>query len=230
MRHYDLANRSRQRFTGQVDFLPNESWVVSASAGFGQDDYDDSYFGLQEASFRVAGFNVDFQTPRGFGVGGGYNYERYAGFHTSRSASPGPDAENPLRDWTTDSTETVHYFSIYLAPPRIGSATETRISYDISNARARYVYGLMPGSPLTPPVQLPDATNKLQELRIDVRHRLSRRLAATASYLYEPFDVYDFAMDPSVINGIVQPSSLVLGYVYRPYTVHSAVVGLMYFW
>ena len=92
------------------------------------------------------------------------------------------------------------------------------------------MYGVAPGGPLPPPSQLPDAYNKLQELRLDVRHRLSSRLAATVSYLYEPFRVYDFAMDPTVINGIVQPSSLVLGYVYRPYTVHSAVFGLMYFW
>src|SRR5687767_15898195 len=45
-----------------------------------------------------------------------------------------------------------------------------------------------------------------------------------------PFRVYDFAFDPTVVNGIVQPSSLVLGYVYRPYTAHAAAVGLRYFW
>jgi hypothetical protein len=72
--------------------------------------------------------------------------------------------------------------------------------------------------------------NRLQQLRLDVRHRLSGRLAATFSYLYEPFRVYDFAFDPTVVNGIVQPSSLVLGYVYRPYTANSAVFGLKYLW
>ena len=123
----------------------------------------------------------------------------------------------------------MHYFSLYVKPPRFG-ATEARFSYDISDARANYVYGIPPGSPLTPPVQLPEAYNKLQELRLDVRHRLSTRLAATVSYMYEPFKVFDFAMDPSVIDSIVQPSSLVLGYVYRPYTTHSAVFSLLYFW
>jgi hypothetical protein len=63
-----------------------------------------------------------------------------------------------------------------------------------------------------------------------VRHRINKKLAATLSYLYEPFDVYDFAFDQSVVNSIVQPSSLVLGYVYRPYTAHSFVFGLRYFW
>ena len=52
----------------------------------------------------------------------------------------------------------------------------------------------------------------------------------TVSYLYEPFRVYDFAFDPTVVNGIVQPSSLVLGYVYRPYTANSGMVGLRYYW
>ena len=72
--------------------------------------------------------------------------------------------------------------------------------------------------------------NKLQQLHIDARYRLSARLAASLSYLYEPLSIYDFAFDPSVVNGIVQPSSLVMGYVYRPYTAHSAVLGIRYLW
>jgi MtrB/PioB family decaheme-associated outer membrane protein len=230
LRHYDIANRTRNRFTGQIDVVPNETLTLSASAGFGEDQYDDSYFGLQEATFRAVTLAVDYQQPNGgFGLGGSYDYERYAGLQRSRSATPGAQAADPLRDWTTDSTERVHYFSVYLRPPRFGR-TETRFSYEYAHARGGYVYGVVQGGPLPPPSQLPEVFNKLQELRADVRHRLSNRLAATFSYLYEPFRVFDFAFDPSVINGIAQPSSLVLGYVYRPYTAHSAVVGLMYFW
>ncbi len=230
LRHYDIADRTRHRFTGQIDVIPNDAVTFSASAGFGDDQFDDSYFGLQEATFRVVTFGVDFQQPDGgFGAGASYDYERYAGFQQSRTATPGAQAADPLRDWTTDSTERVHYFSVYLRPPRFGR-TETRFSYEYSHARGNYLYGVVPGGPVPPPAQLPEVFNKLQELRADVRHRLSNRLAATFSYLYEPFRVYDFAFDPTVINGIVQPSSLVLGYVYRPYTAHAAVVGLMYFW
>jgi len=86
------------------------------------------------------------------------------------------------------------------------------------------------GPALPPPSQLPRTFNKLQDLRLDVRHRLNGRLAATVSYVYEPYRIFDFAFDPSVINSIVQPSSLVLGYTYRPYTTHSAVFGLLYYW
>jgi hypothetical protein len=118
--------------------------------------------------------------------------------------------------------------SFYIEPPRIGRNTEARFSYEYAHARGNYVYEV--GSALPPPSQLPQTFNKLQDLRLDVRHRLSGRLAARFSYMYEPSRIFDFAFDPSVINGIVQPSSLVLGYTYRPYTAHTGLFGLMYYW
>ena len=36
MRHYDVANRNRDKFTGQMDVSPNEMWTLSASAGVGK--------------------------------------------------------------------------------------------------------------------------------------------------------------------------------------------------
>ena len=228
MRHYDLADRTRHRWTGQVDFIPTEAWTFSTSFGTGHDDFDDSYFGLQKSSFLQFGLAADMRLPSGIGAGVSYNHERYDGSQRSRSASPGQE-NDPLRDWTVDSEEDVNYFSIYLAPPRFGR-TEARVSYDYSFAEGSYLYGVVAGGPLTPPNQLPNVFNKLQQLHLDVRHALTSRLAATFAYLYEPFHVYDFAFDPSVVDGIVQPSSLVLGYVYRPYTAHSAVVGLKYLW
>jgi MtrB/PioB family decaheme-associated outer membrane protein len=231
MRHYDVANRVRNRFSGQVDVVPNDFWIFSASAGLGGDDYDDSYFGLQESSFRQFSIGADYRAASGLGAGVTYSYERYTGFQRSRSANPdGIQNNDPRRDWTADSTEDVDYFSIYLTPPRIGQNTEARLSYDFSYAEGRYVYAIPPGSPLVTPNQLPKVYNKLQQLHVDVRHRLTNRLAASVSYLYEPFRVYDFAFDPTVVNSIVQPSSLVLGYVYRPYTAHAASIGLRYFW
>jgi MtrB/PioB family decaheme-associated outer membrane protein len=229
LRHFDLANRTRDKFTGQIDFTPVEAVTLSLSAGFGDDDYPDSYFGLQQADFRVMGGAVDAQTTQGIAFGGSYNYERYSGLQQSRTATPGAQALDPRRDWTADTSERVHYFSVYVAPPRFGN-TEARMSYDYSEATGSYTYGLAPNTTLPGPAQLPDVFNKLQQFKIDVRHRVSSRLRASISYLYEPFDVFDFAFDPTVIDSIIQPSSLVLGYVYRPYTAHSAVASLIYAW
>ena len=231
MRHYDVADRTRNRFTGQADIVPSDAWTFSASAGILKDDFSNNVYGLQDSTGRTFSLAADFHRPNGLGAGGSYNYERYAGLQRSHEGdSSEAQFNDPLRDWTADSTETVHYFSIYAVPPRIGRNTEIRFSYDFSHAEGNYLYTIPAGSPIPPPNQLPNVFNKLQQLHMDVRYRLSSRLAASFSYLYEPLSIYDFAFDPSVVNGIVQPSSLVLGYVYRPYTAHSATFGLRYFW
>jgi MtrB/PioB family decaheme-associated outer membrane protein len=228
MRHYDIANRTRDRFNGQVDFIPDDRWDLSFNVAHGNDDFDDTGFGLQEASYLIFGFAADAQLSRGWSAGLSYSHERYDGLQRSRSANPGQE-NDPTRDWTADSEETVHYVALHLSPPRWRN-TEARLWWDYSYAVGSYFYTIVPGGPLTPPNQLPDVFNKLQQLNLDVRHRISGNLAGTLSYLYEPFRVYDFAFDPSVVNGIVQPSSLVMGYVYRPYTAHSVVVGIKYYW
>ena len=231
MRHYDLADRTRNRFTAQADIVPSDAWTFSVATGILKDDFSNSFYGLQDSTGRTFSLGADFHLPNGLGAGGSYNFERYAGLQRSHEGDSSPaQFDDPLRDWTADSTETVNYFSIYANPPRIGRGTEIRIAYDFSYAEGNYLYTIPAGSPIPTPNQLPNVFNKLQQLHLDVRHRLSGRLTASFSYLYEPLSLYDFAFDPSVVNSIVQPSSLVLGYVYRPYTAHSAVFGLRYFW
>jgi MtrB/PioB family decaheme-associated outer membrane protein len=231
MRYYDLADRTRNRFMGQVDFVPSDPWIFSVSGGILHDDFSNTVFGLQKSNGNTFSIAADYHLPNGLGAGGTYNYERYTGLQQSHEGdSSDAQFNDPLRNWTSDAKETVHYFSIYATPPRIGKGTEVRFSYDFSDARANNVYTIPPGSPITPPNQLPEVFNKLQQLHIDARHRLTKNLAASFSYLYEPLRIFDYAFDPSVVNGIVQPSSLVMGYVYRPYTANSAVFGLRYFW
>ena len=231
MRHYDLADRTRNRFSGQVDIVPSDVWMFSVSGGILHDDYGDTVFGLQKSNGRTFSLAADYHQPSGLGAGATYNLERYAGLQQSHEGdSSDAQFNDPLRNWTADSTETVHYFSIYATPPRIGRNTEVRFSYDFSHAEGNYLYTIPAGSPITTPNQLPDVFNKMQQLHIDARHRLTNHFAAIVLYLYEPLRIYDYAFDPSVVNGIVQPSSLVMGYVYRPYTVHSVNFGLRYFW
>ena len=126
MRHYDVADRTRNRFVGQVDVVPTEALTFSLSGGVGNDEFDDSYFGLQDAGFRNVTLSADYAASNGLVVGGSYNYERYSGLQRSRSASPAGQENDPNRDWTVDSKERVHYFSIYATPPRIGANTEMR--------------------------------------------------------------------------------------------------------
>ena len=72
--------------------------------------------------------------------------------------------------------------------------------------------------------------------------KFTRRIATNSTMMAAAvFDCHSLAgslakekgkpkFDPTVVDSIVQPSSLVLGYVYRPYTAHSFVAGVRYLW
>ncbi len=173
MRHYDVADRTRNRFVGQVDLVPTEALTFSVSGGVGSDEFDDSYFGLQDAGFRNVTLSADYMMPNGFGVGGSYNYERYTGLQRSRSASPGQtrpgDRSQPRLDRLIRRNASTTFRST-CTPPRIGANTEVRFAYEYAHARGNFVYEV--GSALPAPSQLPETFNKLQDLRLDVRHRL----------------------------------------------------------
>src|SRR4029453_1047484 len=156
------AARDPNKFTGQMDVSPNEFLTLSASAGFGKDDFPDSYFGLEQTSFQTFSVGADYKQPDGWGVGASYNYEHYAGDQRSRTASPGqtpPQETDPRRDWMVDSEERVNYCSICASPPKLGPNTGARFSYDSHNALGSSLYTTAPGWPsagLVPPNQLPD--------------------------------------------------------------------------
>ena len=58
MRHYDVANRNRNRFTLIANVTPRELLAFTASAGIGRDEYPDSPHGLQfyDSDQYLAGF------------------------------------------------------------------------------------------------------------------------------------------------------------------------------
>ena len=53
MRHFDIANRDRQRLTLIVSATPNGVFGVNATAGIGRDEYPDSPHGLQSYDSTV---------------------------------------------------------------------------------------------------------------------------------------------------------------------------------
>ena len=67
MRHYDLADRTRNRFSAQADMVPSEAWMFSVGGGILKDDFSNSFYGLQESTGRTFSLAADFHRPNGMG-------------------------------------------------------------------------------------------------------------------------------------------------------------------
>jgi MtrB/PioB family decaheme-associated outer membrane protein len=233
MRHYDVANRTRDRITALVTVTPNPKVGFNASIAAGQDDYDDSEFGLRDNKNSMYSVGMDFFPNDTVSVGVAYVFEDYEAFQYSRSASPppSPQFDDPKRDWTTDSDDTTKTFSANVDLTRVFPRTDLRFGYDHSSGEATYVYGLAAGSPLAAPQQLPPLENQVIRGTADLKYFLTERFALGFVYWYDEYKVEDFAMGPEVITGQADlPSTIVLGYLYAPYKAHTGMLRATVLW
>lgn len=229
LRHYDIADRDRNRITGLVQLTPWSTLGVSFAAASGKDDYRNSGFGLRSNDNRTYTLTADY-TPRDeIAVGVSYTDEKYTAFQNSRSGS-GAQALDPTRDWSIDSADKARTFISNLDVIKLVPKTEIRTAYSVSRSTAAYVYGVPATSTLPALVQLPTVLSELHTGTADVRYLLTQKIAIGVLYWYDRYRVNDFALGEATINRLDLPGTLFLGYVYRPYTANSGSVRLIYVW
>ena len=245
MRHYDIANRDRSRVSTSLVITPASFLSLNAGVGRGKDEYGDTGFGLRDNENRnwQAGFDV---TPNDIvSLGFSYGREKMTAFQYSRTANPLSAIDvtfnDPSRDWWIDNDDEVTTIAASLDLIKALPKTDIRLAFDMSDGEATYVYGMKPEQKVfttTPLKQLTPLTNRLTGGRMDVRYFVRANVALGVAYHYEEYKVEDFALgtdtidrlDPkSAANGLFA-STLYAGYLFRPYTAHTAWLKMTYLW
>jgi hypothetical protein len=243
MRHPDVANRDRQRVTLIATANPTAMLGFSASAGVGRDDYPESGFGLQSYDSNQYSIGFDLIPNDRVGFNLVWAWEDYASLTRSRSAVPAPDPQftDPRRDWLMDYDGTVKNLDATLDVAGIAPRTDVRFNVNWNDATDTYLYVFVPGSVLPPAQQLNPVINELLRGSVDVTYRLTNQVGIGVAYWYEDFNTQDFALGPTTMSDIALPAvqpglpvsatnSLLLGYMYEPYTAHTGIVKLSYRW
>ncbi len=239
MRHYDVANRDRQRGTLLATVMPGGMVGFTASAGIGRDDYPDSPNGLQSYDSSQYSAGVTLSPTDKYDLTASYGWENYTSLQRSRTATTVADQANPLRDWTTDYRGKIRFLEAALDVDHAMARTAIRLSADWSRSNDRYLYGLVAGSPLAVPDQLPPVKNAMLRVELNVTYELAHNLRLGVAYWYDDYDVQDFALGPTTLTGIALPAvqegepivatnALLLGYLYRPYTAQAGFVRLTF--
>jgi MtrB/PioB family decaheme-associated outer membrane protein len=230
LRQFDISDRTRNQGTLLLLLLPSSLVSFNLSAGGGKDDRPGTVFGLKDTTFQVYGAGVDVTPREGVTFGVNAGYERYTSLQTSRQANPGPQFNDPTRDWSTDGNEHVTSIDATAQFLDIFPRTSVHLAYDYSRSRARYLYQLAPNSSLPPVVQLPGLRNDWTQAAADLTYAIRRNLSIGLRYEYDRLRVDDFALGASTIDRLVFPSTLLLGYYYRPYSAHVTTVKMTYLW
>jgi hypothetical protein len=247
MRHYDVADRDRTRLTVLATASPNGVIGLNGSIGVGRDEYPSSEFGLQSYDTNQYSIGIDVIPSDRVGFSLVWAWEDYASLTRSRTAAPNTitsgvlQTEDPRRNWFMDYDGTVKNLDASLEVVELAPRTDLRVNLNWSDSDDVYTYVLTSDTVLPSPSQLDPVLNQLLRGTVDLTYRLSNRVRVGASYWYENYDTQDFAFAPTTISDIalppVQPglpitptNSLLLGYLYRPYTAHTGTVRLTYLW
>ncbi len=233
MRHFDVANRDRTRATAMLTVTPISWLSVNASVAAGHDDYSDTGFGLRDNRNRAYGAGFDL-TPRAtITLGASYQREKYTANQYSRTANAA-QFDDATRDWWLDSDDRVNTVSAYVDLLKTFRQTDVRLSYDVSDGKVAYLYSLKPNQTVftsTPLQQLAPVTNRINTARADVQYFLRANVALGAAYWFEDYNVNDFSLNPALINPLnTGVSTIYSGYLYRPYTAHTASLRVTYLW
>ena len=176
MRHFDIANRDRDRVTIIGSVTPAGFLTTSLTFAAGKDDYLESLFGLRDNTHRVYGAGVDYAAERQSQCW----RCRIRTSDTTRCrdrARPirASQFTDPSRNWAADSTDRTHSVLVNADVARIANKVDLRLSYDFSRARARYDY-------ITGPVAGSDAARGSAVCRRRCRRRPNcRRRSANFS-------------------------------------------------
>jgi len=240
MRHYDVADRDRRRFT-LIGNATGGMLGFTASAGVGRDSYPNSPLGLQTFDSDQYSAGVTVTPDDRYSLTTSYGWEKYRSLQRSRNSTTAADQVNPIRNWTTDYTGKVNFLEAGFDIDNAIAKTLIRLSADWNRSNDTYLYGLVTGSPLAAPEQLPPVKNELLRSEVDVTYEITRNLRAGVAYWFDDYNVQDFALGPTTLTGIALPqvqegqpvvatNALLLGYLYRPYTAHAGFVRLTYLW
>lgn len=235
MRHFDIADRDRDRVTALVQVTPGTVFGLSASVSKGKDEYNDAQlgsggFGLKSYENRRYTLSADLTPTEQVSAGVWFVREKYDALQRSRSAAAGAQFVDPRRDWMLNSDDKVDTVSAELSLAQVGSKVDVHAGYQTSRGTSHYLHSVGADSALPTPVSFPAATNTLDTATVDLFWPLSDRLGLGAMYRYDRFAVKDFLLDADARPTLLERGGMFLGYVFRPYTANGVSLRLNYRW
>jgi hypothetical protein len=205
LRFYDEADRDRNRVNALVTLSPIQTVDFTASITYTDDHYGGPglEFGLLDNTNTAFNLGVNYTPTSSIALGANYGRDDFSSYQKSRNANPAPDPTwtDPRRDWTLDNDEKVNNFDVYLDLLNAIKNTGIRFAYSLSDSDNAFVHGGPRVSTSEPTslatagqfIPMPNVTNQWQQFMIDLKYTFSAKVGFALGYMYEKFDVTDWA-------------------------------------
>lgn len=210
LRMFDQAARDRDAWDAGIDLELGERVTVGLSGSKVKDEYDEEFYGLQEAKGLDLGADISFRANDRFNIAAYYAREKLESQQLNRTksnATGGGSFAVPQNDWATDMEDETDAYGLdidmTLVPDRLTlslAADITKTSGKIDTRNTDFLAGTTVSGATAFP--WPDTEIKYTEVKAQLNYVWSEQLSTGLRYLYLKQSVDDFAIDnTSLYNG-----------------------------
>ena len=121
LRKYYLTDRDRDEYRLRADFAPGATVNIGLAASYAEDDYDESFFGLNNAKVRSYSLDAGWYPQEHIALTGFYTREKYDSDQSARFFFNDRSAEDPDNDWFVDSRDKVDTWHFALTFKDLGA-------------------------------------------------------------------------------------------------------------
>jgi MtrB/PioB family decaheme-associated outer membrane protein len=190
LRKYDEADMTRDRVQFLVTAYPLETLVLSTSFTYGEDDFDDSPYGLLEDKHYIVTFETDYTVSDRLNLHAFYSYEYYK--NRQKDFGEVPSTPTVDADWFSRSKDYVNTVGAGVKLVLIPETLDLDTSYSFSDVDGKIDF-------FTPAANTEDF-NTVDETRLHIletklHYRAWKPCLFTLGYVYENFDYDDYNTD-----------------------------------
>jgi MtrB/PioB family decaheme-associated outer membrane protein len=198
LRKYYLTDRDRDEYRFRADLAPSEVVNLGFAASYAEDDYDASYFGLNNAKVRSLSIDAGWYPREHISLTGFYTKEKYEAAQSARTFFNASSANDPANDWSADTEDKVDTWHVALTFSEVGAdrgwkGVDFGLDYTLSDTRSDI--GVTSASTFTPALPLPELKAEMRTFSLwgsfQVGANSNLRLTAESSELVSR----DWALD-----------------------------------
>jgi MtrB/PioB family decaheme-associated outer membrane protein len=224
LRKYTEADMVRDRLQFLSTVYPMEALALSGSFIYGEDDFEDSPFGLQEDTHYAASLDFDYRITERGNLHAFYSYEKYQALQRNNGL-----VGSNVSEWFAESEDKIHTVGAGIDVSLIPKRLDLSVSYSLSDVDGD-IHFFTPAQD-TSDFPIVDET-RLQILNANLKCHLGKGLYVTLGYLYEKFDFDDFQNQgftnvPTTSTGVYN-GGLLLGTLTESYKANVGYVKISY--
>jgi MtrB/PioB family decaheme-associated outer membrane protein len=205
LRKYYLSDRERQQARLWADWFINERLNIGIGATHNRDDYDEGFFGLNDATMNNLSFDAAYQASADISVSGFFALDNYSSDQTGRSFTAVPatvaDASRNWRVQGDDEYTTVGLTANWKALLRyftwlnaIRPGRELDAGFELVYSRSRGELNNNTGTSL-PSSPFPELSTRLVSYQFYVNYVLISDAHIKVAITHETYRSDDFALD-----------------------------------